>query len=132
MTQAIPGSGVILKREGTAVAEVKGVRGPGMSRNVVDVTSFDSAGWREFISTLADGGTVSFTLNFNPSVTSHDNLYADFADGELHEYSLDFPDSGTSTLTFDCIVTNFEAGGELEQAVQANISLKLSGAPAWS
>ena len=56
MTQAIPGSGVVLKREGAAVAQVKRVRGPCMSRNIIDVTSFDSNQWREFISTLKDGG----------------------------------------------------------------------------
>ena|SRR4028119_1818801 len=132
MTQAIVGSEVVLKRGVTAIAEVKGVRGPGMSRNTVDVTSFDSDGWREFISTLADGGTVSFTLNFNPSVATHDSLTSDFEDGDLHEYSLTFPDAGTAVLTFDCIVTGFEIAGEMEQAVQANVSMKISGQPVWS
>ena len=132
MTQAIPGSGVVLKREGVAVAEVKGVRGPGFSSGTADVTSFDSAGWREFISTLRDGGTLSFSINFNPSITNQMDFYDDFADGTTNSYSLDFPDSGTTTLTFDAFCTGFEVTAELEQAVKANVTLKVSGAPVWS
>lgn len=115
----------------TAVAEVKGVRGPGQNRNIIDVTSFDSAGWREFITTLADGGPVSFTLNFNPSVTSHGNLKDDFEDGEHHNWEMHFPDLYTTVVQFSGICTNFEIMAELEQAVQANVTLKVSGQPDW-
>jgi hypothetical protein len=115
----------------SAIAEVKGVRGPGQNRNIIDVTSFDSNGWREFISTLADGGTLSFTINFNPSVTSHDNLKDDFENGGNYNWEMHFPDLYTSYVQFEGVVNAFEITAELEQAVQANITLKVSGQGTW-
>ena len=135
------GSRVVLKRgDGAtpteafaAVANVRGLRGPTMSAGTVDVTDFDSTdNYREFLGTLKDAGTVSFTIHFDPSVTSHDKLKDDFDDQELHNYRIEFPTDPVTTVTVACIVTGYEVTSELESVVQANLTLKVSGAPTWA
>lgn len=133
-TSAKPGSKCLLKRSGTAIAEVKGVRGPGLSGGVVDVTSFDSAGVREFAATLRDAGTLSFTANYIPNAagTGHQLLIADCASGTALTFALEFQFSPTVTMTFTGIVVGCEIAAELEQAVSLNVSIKVTGWPTFA
>jgi hypothetical protein len=141
MTSAKPGSKCVLKRETTvgsgtyaAIAEVRGVRGPGLSGAVIDVTSFDSGSVREFVTTLRDAGTVSFSCNYIPngSGTGHQLLVDDLYDGTTTSFRLEFQFSPTVILEFDGIVTGFEIAAELEQAVSANVTIKVTGWPTWT
>jgi hypothetical protein len=141
MTSAKPGSKCVLKRETTVgsgtyatIAEVKGVRGPGLSGAVIDVTSFDSGSVREFVTTLRDAGTVSFTCNYIPngSGTGHQLLVDDLYDGTTTSFRIEFQFSPTVTLEFDGIVTGFEITAELEQAVSASVTIKVTGWPTWT
>lgn len=133
MTGALHGAGCTLNRNGTAVAEVKGVRGPSLQAGVADVTSFDSTNEvREFISTLKDGGNVSFTVNYIPNAggTGHQLIVTDMLNGTNQNWSLAFGNS--VTMAFTGIVTGFEITAELEQAIQANVTIKVTGWPTWS
>jgi predicted secreted protein len=140
MSNAIPGSKVVLKRGDGAtpevfseVAEVKGVTGPSMTSGVVDVTSFSSPdNYREFMATLKDPGQLTFMINFNPSLANHGLLKDDFDDQLVYKYKLEFPDADATTVVLPCILTGLEISAELEQAVQANVTLKITGAPIWS
>ncbi len=126
-------SGGIAGETFTAVAEVKGVRGPSLQAATSEVTSFDSNKIREFISTLKDGGTVSFAINYIPNASSngHQYLVADMLAGTVRNFELQFDDTKRTTMSFAAVVTGFEVSAELEQAVQANVSLKISGWPTW-
>jgi hypothetical protein len=140
-TSAKPGSKCVLKvGDGggtevfTAIAEVKGVRGPSLSGGVVDVTSFDSAGVREFVATLRDAGTLSFTANYIPngSGTGHQALLNDLKNGTTRNFKLEFVFSPTVTMAFSGIVTGGEIGAELEQAVSLSITIKVTGWPTFT
>jgi hypothetical protein len=126
-------SGGVAGETYTAIAEVKGVRGPSLSGGVVDVTSFDSTGVREFISTLRDGGTVSFTCNYVPngSGTGHELLNADVNLGRAVKFIIQFGNTITTELAFSGIVTGAEIGAELEQAVSLSVTIKVTGWPTW-
>lgn len=144
MTAAIPGSKVVLKRGNAAtpevfteIAEVKGITGPSMTSGVVDVTSFSSPNnYREFLATLKDPGQLTFVINFNPSNTTHDTLKDDFDDQLTHNYRIEFPDGVAfaidTTCTLPCILTGYEISAQLEAAVEANITLKVTGEPIWA
>jgi hypothetical protein len=140
-TSAKPGSKCVLKiGDGggpevfSTIAEVKGVRGPSLSGGVVDVTSFDSAGVREFVATLRDAGTLSFSANYIPNGagTGHqlfiDHMYA----GTTKNFKLEFQFSPTVTMAFSGIITGAEISAELEQAVSLNVTIKVTGWPAWT
>ena len=140
-TSAKPGSKCALKRETTSgsgtyavIAEVKGVRGPGLSGGVIDVTSFDSTGVREFVATLRDAGTLSFSVNYVPNGggTGHQLLVTDLYNGSTVNFRLEFQFSPTVILAFSGIITGFEVSAELEQAVSANVTIKVTGWPTWT
>jgi hypothetical protein len=136
-TAATAGSGCTLRRYNgssfVAIAEVKGVRGPSLSGGIIDVTSFDSANSvREFIATLRDPGTLSFTVNYLPANSGHAALITDLRDGLTNDYELEFSDSGTTTMSFEGIVTGCEIAAELEQAISANVTIKVTGWPTWA
>jgi hypothetical protein len=140
-TSAKPGSKCVLKRESTVgsgtfntIAEVKGVRGPGLAGGITEVTSFDSAGVREFVATLRDAGTLSFTVNYIPNGggTGHQLLVTDLYNGITTAFRLEFQFSPTVILAFSGIVTGFEISAELEQAVSANVTIKVTGWPTWT
>ena len=115
------------------IAEVKGVRGPSLSGGVVDVTSFDSAGVREFIATLRDGGTLSFVTNYIPNGggTGHELLNLDCKLGRTVNFVLVFPNLLTTEMSFSGIVTGAEIAAELEQAVSLSVTIKITGWPNW-
>lgn len=117
----------------TSIAEVKGVRGPSLQASVIDVTSFDSNKQREFISSLRDGGTFSFTVNYIPNAggTGHQALIDDAKNGTTRNFELRFDDTRTTTMAFSGVVTGAEITAELEQAVQANVTIKVTGWPTW-
>jgi len=140
-TSAKPGSKCVLKvGDGagpevfTTIAEVKGVRGPSLSGGVVDVTSFDSAGVREFAPTLRDAGTVSFNCNYIPNGagTGHQKLLTDLLNGTSRNLRLEFQFSPTVILAFSGIITGAEIGAELEQAVSLSVTIKVTGWPTWT
>jgi predicted secreted protein len=130
---ALFGGAITFRRSAVAIAEVKGVRGPSLSAGVVDVTSLESANdVREFIGTLKDGGTASFTLNYIPTAngTGHQLMVTDMLNSAIVSYSIVFPNA--VTMTFNGIVTGFEISAELEQAIQASVTIKVTGWPTWT
>lgn len=131
MTDAIPGSGVILKRGSDEIAEVKGISSLAFSSGVIDKTSFRSSVLREFCGSIVDGGAISFLIQFNYTLPTHVALFNDFYDQGEHDYSLTFPDSDTTALEFSAIVVGIDIVAELESAVGASIAMKISGTPSW-
>lgn len=130
---ALFGAGCVLKRITTQIAEVRGVRGPSLQAATAEVTCFESANdVREFISTLKDGGTITFTLNYIPSASAsgHQLIVNDMLAGTNQAWVLVFPNS--VNLAFNGIVTGFEISAELESQLQANVTIKLTNWPTWS
>lgn len=116
----------------TAIAMVKGVRGPSISGSTADITSFDSPnGFREFIGTLRDGGTLSFSINYDPGDTTHAALMSDLIAGTTRNFEMHFNDADDSILDIAGIVTGFEISAELEQVVQASCTIKITAEPTW-
>ena len=69
---AISSLGTVLKKEGLVIADVKGISGPSLSRDLADVTALDSAnGFEEVLPTVLRTGDVTFSLSFNPDDSTH-------------------------------------------------------------
>lgn len=129
MSSATSGKGTLLKREGTTIAEVRNISGPSMKAETIDVTNMDSGGWREFITSLKDGGEVTFDVNFLPAAATHLAVLQDFVDSVISTWSLVWTDSGTSTWSFEGLVTAFQANAQIDDALTASVTVKMSGAP---
>lgn len=115
------------------IAEVKGVGGPNLSMAPIEVTSVDSAGWREFIAGLKDAGEVTFQINFIPNSSQHRQLITDMDTDARINYRIEFNNSAGSILLLPkCMVTSFGITEELESSVNANVTLRPSGKPTWT
>lgn len=142
MTSAVAAFGTLLKigdgatpvEAFTTIAEVKGISGPSLSAETADVTTHSSANyWREFLSTVLDPGEVSFSVNFIPTGATHRDaaggLLNDMKNRTKRNFKVVFSDTGATTWSFSGFVTEFEPEADLEEALQADVTIKLTGAP---
>jgi predicted secreted protein len=130
MSNAFSGVGSKFRRwnstagEWQAVAEVKSISGPTMSREMIDVTNLDSTGgYREFIPSFRDGGTVTLSINF--TYAGYSLLKQDFQSDTLINYEILLSD-GTS-IEFSGYVQDLPINVKFDDAVTSEITVKVSG-----
>ena len=139
MTNAVSGVGTTLglgdgasPEVFTSISEITNLGGPEVSAEEVEVTSLDSVGgFKEFISGLRDGGTVTFDMNYLGGNTQQ-NAMRDNIGGTTDNYQLSWPFSPAVTCTFGAQVSSMTFNTEPNAAITASVSLKVSGAPTWS
>lgn len=120
--------GTKLKKGTTAIAELTSIGGLDLSADTIETTTLDSVdGYRTFIQGLKDGGEVSISGYFEP--TQHQTLLTDFNSGDVSTYTIEFPTSLGAKWEFSAIVTGYNTGAELEDAVSFEATLKVSGKP---
>ena len=124
------GKGTIFNRwDGSAwqpLAYIRSISGPDATRETVDVTTLDSAGgYREFIGSLRDGGSISLGMLFNKS--SYADMKSDFESDTLQEYQIVLPDTGNTTFEFSGLVTDLPMEIPLDDVVTADVTIKISG-----
>lgn len=111
------------------IGQVVSIGGPQGSAGTIDVTHLSSTG-REFLQALADYGTVSLGVIWDPNTASnqHDELFDDFASGRVTGYQIRLSNSPQTKLTFDAFVQEHPITIEIDDAVKATITLKTTGA----
>jgi len=126
MTDAIAGVGTVFTRDSVAIAEIRNITGPGMTRDFIDVSNLDSiGGYREFIAGFRDGGELTFSMNF--TIGGYDDLLLDYESESVQSYELILPDSGTTTFSFSGFVTNLPLNITPDDAVTVDVTIKISG-----
>ena len=124
--KAFTGIGTVLKRSGSAIAKITNINGPGMSRDTVDVTSLDSTdGYREFITGLRDGGTLTFDLMFTK--TGYQAMRTDYNSDVAVAYTLELPDADNTVITFNGLVTDMPMTIPLDDKVTVSVTVKVTG-----
>lgn len=140
MTLALDAFGTLLKLgDGgtpevfTTIAEVTDIGGPTLALDPLDVTSHTSpAAFREFIGGLLDGGEVTFTINYVPTDSTHDNttgILSQLTGRLTRNWELIFPDVPNTKWSFTAFLTAFETSEPVDDRLMAEITLKLTGAP---
>ncbi|GIV86630.1 MAG: hypothetical protein KatS3mg054_0659 [Chloroflexus sp.] len=119
------------------VGNVDDINGPGMTRDTVDVTNHASpSGYKEFLAGLIDPGEITFSVILDPADNSHNQsngLLKVFAETQPRNWRLITP-IGTGTenqyhaYTFSALVTGYEMKFPVEEAITADITLKIAGA----
>lgn len=133
MSDAVAGVGASFKRgdgasseEFTAVAEVKNITGPGMSRDFIEVTSLASTGgYREFITGFRDGGELTFSMNFTRD--GYDDLLLDFDSDDSRNYQVVLPDAGATTFDFAGFITALPLNIVPDDAITVDVTVKITG-----
>jgi predicted secreted protein len=126
------GYGTLLMRKGVAVAEVKDISGPNLTRTAIDVTHQQSPGrWTQMIKGLKTPGEVTFDINYLPSDASHNaatGILSDFAvDNVIDPWSIVFPDG--TVWTFPAFVSEFTPNAPVNDVFTASVTLTIAGQP---
>jgi len=129
--------GTAFKRGAVTVVQVSNIDGPEISLDTEDVTTHDSTdAYEEFVATIIRTGNVSLDLVWDPNAATHaaaaGGLLNDLTARTLVEYSVVFPTTPAATATFDALVTQFKPGANTTGALVASVTLKVSGAIAWT
>lgn len=135
-SESISGMGATLRRNGIEIAEVRDIGGPELTAETIDVTHLKSPGfWREFIGNLKDGGELTFVLNLILSNSTHNA-----ATGVLQAlnglgapprdtWDIVFPDASATTWTLYGPLTGYKTGTAIDDNLQAEVTVKVSGPP---
>lgn len=138
--------GVILKADALAgdaagtyrdVANVRSLKGPGLSLDVVDITSHDSAGAaEELVATILRTGEVTLGMLYDPSAISIkyvNGLLGKMVAKTLEGFKVYFNDNtveaSRSIWAFNAFITGFEPDAPFDGALAADMKLKISGLP---
>lgn len=123
--------------EFTKVAQVKDIAGPSMSRDTIDVTNHQSpAGYAEFLASIADGGEITFTIEYDPEDASHDQttglLYL-MGITTRRNWRLIFPIVAINPgeyvgYSFSGLVTGFSPNAPVKGSLTADVTIKVAGA----
>jgi len=128
-SKAFSGVGAIFRRwSGAAwvsLGEINDIRGPGLTRDVTDVTSLNSTdGYKEFIAGFRDSGTVVFGMNFVRE--DYDVMKADFESNTLQNYEVVLPDADKTSFEFVGLVTELPLTIGADK-VTTEVTIKISG-----
>lgn len=132
-SNAISGVGTKFKRWAAGsgfvdLAEVNSISGPNQSRETIDVTSLDSTGgYREFIGSFRDGGSVNLNMNFTKA--TYTLMHTDFVSDDLVAYKIVLPDTPTTSLEFTGLVMELPLEVSTGDKITANVTIKVSGQP---
>lgn len=111
------------------LAEVKSIDFSGAKYDLDDVTNYESGNFREWITTLADSGELSFTGNYVPSDDSQSALLGFFNAGTLVSWQITLPEAAAAEqpITFDAYVSSLEHNLPLDKAASVTGKLKITG-----
>jgi len=117
------GTGTVITFDASAIAEILDVSPPGMSRESIPVSHMGTTIAHRFLpAKLYDGGEVTLDIGFDPDFS------LPFSEDETKEMIITFPDSGSTTWTFNAFITNYEPTDPLEDRMTATFTFKVDGA----
>lgn len=113
----------------TDIAGIRDMGGPGISGDVVDVTTHDSTdAFREFLKTVIDPGEVGFDLVWDPEDAAGQNKILTEAIARTSDsYRIVYNTTNAKTWEFTAFVTQFEPNQPVEGEISASVSMKLTG-----
>lgn len=139
MSNAILGTGVLLKRGDaaspevfTTLAEIQSLKPPQLSRNEIDVSTHN-AGVEEKILGMLRTGQISGVLNWIPSNATHSDsgvgIHADILANIEANWQIAFPDSPSTVFTMACRVQLFDPQDiTTDSPMLVNFALTVNGA----
>lgn len=119
----------------TPIAQVTEIDGPEVTVGTAETTNLASL-YKTYRAQLPDGGTVSFTIQYDPAGTTHTQIaeWVNVWPQQLVAWSITFATAGgTDKVTFSAFVTKFKTIGMNENDnLEAECELKISGPTTWT
>lgn len=121
----------------TPLAQVRGLSGPALAADVLDVTCHESPGfYRQKVSGLLDAGEVTLDLLFDPVEATQgdgvDGILALFDAGATHNFQIVWPDVALSEWDFAGIVSGYQPDAPVDDVLSASVTITLTGQPDYS
>lgn len=136
MTDPITAHGTLLKRGNgatpesfTTIASVGDIAGPQLKNQMEDATTHDSAGNSESFPTIRDYGQIKFPVNFVPTDGTHNytaGIVHDWYNKHKWNYQIVFTDG--TTWKFPCYVEQIDLKPTVKGILQADVTLRITGA----
>ncbi|NNF65986.1 MAG: outer capsid protein Hoc [Gammaproteobacteria bacterium] len=115
----------------TLVSNITNITGPNISKDEVDVTNMDSTA-REFISALDNPGSISFTMNWDPSNAQQVLVRSDAEGNSAGNWQIVWSDTDSTQVDFSGEVMSFSINTTPDGATTADVEIKISGSLTWS
>lgn len=124
-SNAVSAHGTIIKRNGTAIAELRDITAPALTRNPIETTMHNSSD-DSYVVGIRRRGELQFAIGYLPSgEASHGNtsgLMKAWVDGTKDLYEIDYPDG--AKWYFSGFVTNISPSMPVDGGLEANISIR--------
>jgi hypothetical protein len=134
MGLAISAQGTIIERDPlgvgafAAVAELRDISGPALSRNPIETTNHNDED-ESFVVGIRRHGEVTFQVGYIPTDASHDDtdgLIESWQNGDRDVFRITYPD-GTEWV-FSGYVSNFAVSAPVDDGLVADVSIRTTGA----
>ena len=126
----VSGFGAVLKRNGTAIAELTNIPFPELTAADINVSSHDSPNkYEEFVQGMKNGGVVAIEGNFLPSEASQAALLEAMHSGVVETYTIEFPTGLDAAWTFSGYVNSFSGALPYEDKITFSAGIKVTGKP---
>ena len=110
----------------TTISNIATISGPGFTRETVDTTALDTTGgYRTFLTGFRDAGELTFTMMFYYG--GFDLLKDDFESDSAAHYRITLPDSYSTRIDFDGLVTGMPMTIPPDEKVTCDVTIKISG-----
>lgn len=117
----------------TTITGATGFTVPAEISDEIEVTDLESEA-KEYIAGLGDAGEFSFQLNLKRKATGsgyiaiQETLESYAGDGELHNFQIVLPAPFSVTYAFAAFVKAFQPNAQVNSALTATVTLRVSGA----
>ncbi len=117
------------------VAQVTNIGGPSLSADTIDVTTHDSTNaWEETKVGVLRSGEVPLDIVYDPAEDTHDGtagngLLTRIKNKVRTDFSLIFPDTGSTTWGFNGEISGFVPSAPIAAGLTATITIKITGEP---
>ena len=122
----------------TTFAQIRDIDGPSAEADQIETSHRDSL-FRKWQPGMRDGGELNFEIVFDPDLAGHDptlanSVYKDWELGVVRNYKMTFPGDAAKTTTciFSGFISNFGFQAPMEEALTADITVKVNGTMAWA
>lgn len=121
--------GTTLKKSSTAIAELTSIGAVGVTREMIDISSHDSAdAYKEYVPGLIDTAELPIEGILNKGDEGQTALLTDLEAGTLGTYTITGPTGNAFKYEFSAYVTAYNAGPfNYDGKITFSASLKISG-----